>query len=67
MIIGFELVEIAVVGFTLIEYDPSQFQAWLQLIYLALGALQVLFGYRAWRRTASAIPGIGSAHPIGAD
>ena len=50
MIIGFELVEIGVVGFTLIEYDASQFQAWLQVIYLALATLQVLFGYRLWRR-----------------
>lgn len=62
MIIGFELVEIGVVGFTLIEYDPSQFQAWLQVIYLALGSLQVLFGYRAWRGTGSAIPRVGFAH-----
>lgn len=50
MIIGFELVEIGVVGFTLIEYDASQLQAWLQVFYLALGSLQVLFGYRLWRR-----------------
>lgn len=50
MIIGFELVEVGVVGFTLIEYDASQFQAWLQVIYLALGTLQVFFGYRMWRR-----------------
>ncbi|MGZ6372927.1 MAG: hypothetical protein ACXWL8_05980 [Candidatus Limnocylindria bacterium] len=50
MIIGFELVEIGVVGFTLVEYDASQFQAWLQVIYLALGSFQVLFGYQVWRR-----------------
>ena len=50
MIIGFEVVEIGVVGFTLIEYDASQLQAWLQVFYLALGSLQVLFGYRLWRR-----------------
>ena len=50
MIIGFELVEIGVVGFTLIKYDASQLQAWLQVFYLALGSLQVLFGYRLWRR-----------------
>ena len=50
MIIGFEIVEIGVVGFTLIEYDASQFQAWLQVVYLALGSVQVLFGYRMWRR-----------------
>jgi purine-cytosine permease-like protein len=61
-IIGFELVEIGVVGFTLIEYDASQLPEWLQVIYLALGFLQVLFGYRAWRRTGSAIPRISFAH-----
>jgi hypothetical protein len=62
MIIGFELVEIAIVGFTLIEYDASQFPAWLQVIYLALGSLQVAFGYRAWRATGSTIPRIGFAN-----
>jgi hypothetical protein len=62
MIIGFELAEIGVVGFTLIEYDASQFPAWLQVIYLALGSLQVLFGYRAWQKTGSAFPRVGFAH-----
>ena len=52
MIIGFELVEIGVVGFTLIEYDPALFQSWLQVVYLALGGLQVIFGYLLWRRLA---------------
>lgn len=59
MIIGFELVEIAVVGFTLIEYDASQFQAWLQVIYLALGGVQVLLGYRFWRAAQRA-----AGHPV---
>ena len=61
MIIGFELVEIGIVGFTLIEYDASQFPAWLQVIYLALGSLQVLFGYRAWQATGSTVPRVGFA------
>jgi hypothetical protein len=61
MIIGFELVEIGVVGFTLIEYDASQFQAWLQVVYLALGSLQVFFGYRLWRRLESQMRPTGFA------
>jgi hypothetical protein len=61
MIIGFELVEIGVVGFTLIEYDASQPQAWLQVFYLGLGSLQVLFGYRDWRRAGAQAPRIGLA------
>jgi hypothetical protein len=64
MIIGFELVEIGVVGFTLIEYDASQFQAWLQVIYLALGTLQVLFGYRLWRRLEPGMRPAGLAHQV---
>lgn len=59
MIIGFELVEIAVVGFTLIEYDASQLQAWLQVFYLALGSLQVLLGYRFWRAGQ-----LAAGHPV---
>jgi hypothetical protein len=61
MIIGFELVEIGVVGFTLIEYDASQPQAWLQVLYLALGSLQVVFGYRSWRGAGARAPRIGLA------
>lgn len=62
MIIGFEIVEIGVVGFTLIEYDASQFQAWLQVLYLGLGSLQVLFGYRMWRRLEPRMPRTSLAH-----
>jgi hypothetical protein len=62
MIIGFEIVEIGVVGFTLIEYDASQFQAWLQVVYLALGAVQLFAGYRFWRRLEPRIRRTGLAH-----
>ncbi len=62
MIIGFEIVEIGVVGFTLVEYDASQFQAWLQVIYLALGTVQVFFGYRMWRRLEPRTERTGFAH-----
>ena len=62
MIIGFEVVEIGVVGFTLIEFDASQPQAWLQLFYLALGAMQLAFGYRLWVRLGRSPFEAGFAH-----
>jgi len=46
--VGFELVEIMVVGFTPIQ-TPTQPQAWLQVFYLAIGALMVALGWRLWR------------------
>jgi hypothetical protein len=47
--IAFELVEIAVVGWT--PADPrlnDQFQAWLQPVYLIVGAAQLVLGLRLW-------------------
>ena len=46
MVIGFELVEISVVGFTLATYGPSSPQAWLQVLYLAVGVAIALLGVR---------------------
>jgi hypothetical protein len=46
VMIGFELVEIAVVGFTLATYGPGTPQAWLQVIYLAVGTAITLLGFR---------------------
>ena len=48
LMIGFELVEILVVGFTPVMY-PDQFPAWLQPFYILLGAVIVLLGERLWR------------------
>ena len=48
LMIGFELVEILVVGFTPVMY-PTQFPAWLQPIYIILGAVVILLGERLWR------------------
>lgn len=48
LMIGFELVEILVVGFTPVMY-PTQFPAWLQPFYILLGAVIVLLGERLWR------------------
>ncbi len=47
-IIGFELVEIAVVGFTPAQ-TPTAPQAWLQVFYLVVGALMVGLGWRMSR------------------
>jgi hypothetical protein len=46
--IGFELVEIVVVGFTPAQ-TPDQFPAWLQVIYLAVGTALVILGLRLWK------------------
>ncbi len=46
--VSFELVEIMVVGFTPVQ-TPSQPQAWLQVFYLAIGALMAVFGWRLWQ------------------
>jgi hypothetical protein len=46
--VGFELVEIMVVGFTPVQ-TPSQPQAWLQVFYLAIGTLIAVLGWRLWR------------------
>lgn len=48
LMIGFELVEILVVGFTPVMY-PTQFPAWLQPFYMLLGAVIVVLGERLWR------------------
>jgi hypothetical protein len=46
--IAFELVAIVVVGFTPAQ-TPAQFPAWLQLVYLAIGAALVILGARLWK------------------
>jgi hypothetical protein len=48
MMVGFELVEILVVGFTPVMY-PTQPPAWLQPIYMLLGVAIALLGARLWR------------------
>jgi hypothetical protein len=59
----FELVEVGVVGFTLIDPGPSYFQSWLQVVYLIVGTAQVLLGWRLWRLTRDAAPPIAFIHP----
>lgn len=62
--IAFELVEIAVVGWT--PADPAlngNFQAWLQPIYLVVGLAQLLFGVRLWLVRRSEAPALPLIHP----
>jgi hypothetical protein len=49
--ITFELVQIAIVGFSLVEYGADQPYAWLQVVYLAVGALTAGTGFALWRAT----------------
>ena len=49
MMVGFELVEILVVGFTPLLY-PTMPPAWLQPLYIALGLAVMLLGARLWDR-----------------
>jgi hypothetical protein len=64
-LIAFEVVEILVVGWTLGDPELNgYFQAWLQPIYLAVGAGQLLLGLRARftrRPEAPRPPGIDHA------
>jgi hypothetical protein len=46
--IGFELVEIVVVGFTAALY-PTMPAAWLQVVYLLVGAALAILGLRLWK------------------
>jgi hypothetical protein len=65
--IAFELVEIAVVGWT--PADPAlngNFQAWLQPIYLAVGSAQLLLGLRLWFIRRAEAPALPWIHPVAA-
>jgi hypothetical protein len=62
--IVFELVEIGVVGWTL--SDPALegwFQAWLQLVYLIVGSVQVVLGWALWAQTRRSAPRLPLLHP----
>ncbi|HZC04087.1 MAG TPA: hypothetical protein VE338_00445 [Ktedonobacterales bacterium] len=49
IMVGFELVEIVVVGFTPLLY-PTQPPAWLQPFYIALGLAVAALGARLWKQ-----------------
>lgn len=48
----FELVEIAAVGFAIAEYGVDEPVAWLQVVYIAIGLSQIVFGFEFWRATS---------------
>jgi hypothetical protein len=54
--IGFELVEIAVVGFSLAEYGIAEPVAWLQVVYIVIGALTAIVGAAVWRHASDTLP-----------
>jgi hypothetical protein len=49
--VAFELVEIAVVGFSPLEYGITEPFAWLQVVYLAAGSLLAAAGVVLWGAT----------------
>jgi hypothetical protein len=53
MMIGFELVEIGVVGFIAVT-SPDQPVAWLQVFYIVFGAAVMLLGARLWKAETGA-------------
>lgn len=61
-IVVFELVEIGVVGWTLSEFSPDQAQAWLQLVYLVIGGLQIIAGTVFWLLTRDSAPALPLIH-----
>lgn len=63
-IVVFEIVEVAVVGWTL--SDPrlgGNFQAWLQLVFLVIGAAQIALGYALWLTVRVSAPPIPILKP----
>ena len=50
--VAFEIVEISVVGFSLVDYGIGEPVAWLQVVYLVVGTLTAGAGYALWRATA---------------
>jgi hypothetical protein len=53
LMVGFELVEMLVVGFTPVLY-PTQLYGWLQVFYVAVGSVMVLLGGLLWRKEDAA-------------
>jgi hypothetical protein len=49
--IAYELVEIWVAGLSLVEYGPGEPVAWLQVAFLAVGALTAAAGLSLWHAT----------------
>jgi hypothetical protein len=63
LMIAFELVEIAVVGFALTVHGADQPQSWLQIVYIAIGAIGMVLGYRLWDALSHPRAMAHRAHP----
>ena len=50
--VTFEIVEISVVGLSLVEHGLEEPVAWLQVIYIVIGALTAVGGLGLWLATA---------------
>ena len=50
----FALVEITVVGLTIVDYRADQPLARLQIIYLPVGFMEITLGLELWRATEAA-------------
>jgi hypothetical protein len=59
----FEVVEIAVVGWTLSDPSLEGFQKSLQLVYLFVGSVQAVLGYALWASVRRSAPPIPILHP----
>jgi hypothetical protein len=53
MMIAFELVEIVVVGLSVIVHGADNLVSWLQIFYIGIGIVTVALGYRLWHLTAT--------------
>jgi hypothetical protein len=56
MIIGFEVVEIASVGFAPLTHGAANPQSWLQVVYVALGLVLAALGAGLWRALGGFVP-----------
>jgi hypothetical protein len=61
--VTFEIVEIVVVGLAILEYGVGNFQSWLQIIYIAIGATGIALGYHLWTLLGQPREMAHSGHP----
>ena len=53
MMIAFELVEIFVVGLSIVVHGADNLVSWLQIFYIGVGIVAVVLGYRLWHLGAT--------------
>jgi hypothetical protein len=49
--VAFELVEITVVGLSIVVHGADEPVAWLQIVYIVIGMAQMAVGFALWRAT----------------